>query len=161
MKNYIWKNYHRIAAFLFLFFLNLYHPVSNIYAADKGLGCDSKNSFGLIAKFLCDLSPGDTNKNTQAVGDKVNQIISSLIGFLTMIAGLWFLIQIIVAGYQWIAASGDGKQVQAAREKITNSLIGLIIVVIAWIIVGLIGELLGLNILNPGDAIKSLIIKNP
>lgn len=161
MKNYIWKNYNRITTIFFLFFLNLFHPISKIYAADKGLGCDTNNSFGLVAKFLCGLNPTDPDGNADKVGIKFNEIVSALIGILTLFAGLWFLIQVITAGYQWIAAGGDGKQVQAAREKITNSIIGLIIVVIAWVIVGLVGELLGLNILDPGAALKSLIIKNP
>lgn len=163
MKNYFGKNYNKITSLLFLFFLNLYSPINNIYAAtpapDKGLGCDSKDSFGLVAKFLCGLNPTDPDGNADKVGIKFNEIVSALIGVLTLFAGLWFLIKVITAGYQWIAAGGDGKQVQAAREQITNSMIGLMIVVIAWVIVGLMGELLGLNILDPGAALKSLMIK--
>lgn len=155
MKNYIRKYYHHSFTFLFLFFLYLYHPASKIYAADKGLGCDTKNSFGLVAKFLCTLSPGGTD-NSKLVGNKFNAIVSSIIGLLTIIAGLWFLIQIIVAGYGWIGSGGDGKKVTEARDKITNSLIGLLMVVIAWVIVAIVGQLIGLNILNPGEVLQTL-----
>jgi len=144
-----------LANFYFFFSASLFFPLTKIYAADKGLGCDDKDSFGLVAKFLCTLTQGNAD-NTKQVGTKLNAIISSIIGVLTVIAGLWFLIQIIVAGYGWIGSGGDGKKVTEARDKITNSLIGLLMVVIAWIIVAIVGQLIGLNILNPGETLSTL-----
>lgn len=158
MKNYINNLYHRLGFIFFLLLLIFFRPLGIIFAADKGLGCDTNNSFGLIAEFLCKLNPDDKKANSVTVGNKFNSIVSALIGLLTIFAGLWFLIQIIVAGYSWIGSGGDGKKVTEARDKITNSLIGLIIIVIAWVLVGLVGELLGLNILDPGAALNSLLI---
>lgn len=128
---------------------------SRVYAA--GLGCSGDNSFGPIAQFLCGLNPSDKAGNAKQVGDKLNAVISSLIGFLTIVAGLWFLFQFIIAGYQWINSQGDKNNTQAAQDKITNSLIGLIIIVIAWVIIGTIGKILGLDLLNPGAAMNALI----
>jgi hypothetical protein len=125
----------------------------------KGLGCGG--GFGPIAEFLCGMTKGPTaaSANSEKVGGAVNTVISSLIGFLTILSGLWFLFQFIIAGYQWISSGGDKHNVQAAREKITNAILGLVIVISAWIIVGLLGKLMGLDILNPGSVLINLIVK--
>jgi len=120
----------------------------------QGIGCGG--GFGPLADFLCDLSgkpPGTTN-TTVEVGGKFNKAMSGIIGFMTIIAGLWFIIQFITAGIQWLGAGGDKNSLEQARNKIVNSIIGLIIIVSAWVIVGIIGGMLGLNILNPGAALN-------
>lgn len=135
----------------------LYSPV---YAANgSGIGCGE--GFGPLAKFVCDLSGGAGNAatDTTEVGNKFNDVISAIIGFLTVVAGLWFLLQFIIAGFQWISAGGDKGQVETAQKKITNAVIGIFLVVAAYVIVGLIGKLLGLDILNPGKMLESISIK--
>ena len=121
--------------------------------AQNQLGCDSNgkgNGFGIIADFLCQ------NHSNEDVGTTLNKVISGVIGFMTMIAALWFIFQFITAGFQWIAAGGDKNETTAARDKITNSLIGLVVIVIAWAVVGVIGTMLGLSILNPGSVLLNL-----
>lgn len=132
-------------------------PQALAAGSDKGLGCGE--GFGPLASFLCTLSPGTNNTTAKAVGDKVNNVLSTVIGFLTIVGGIWFLFQIITAGYQWIASGGDKNNTQAAQDKVTNSVIGLVVIVLAWVIVGIIGKVMGLDLLNPGAAIQSLIIQ--
>ncbi|MBI4991034.1 hypothetical protein HZB96_02975 [Candidatus Gottesmanbacteria bacterium] len=116
--------------------------------SDQGLGCGG--GFGAIAEILCQKSDKAT------VGITLNKVVSIIIGFLTIVAALWFLFQFIIAGFQWIAAGGDKNNTAAARDKITNSLIGLMVIVIAWAVVGIVGKLLGLDILNPGAVLQTL-----
>jgi hypothetical protein len=75
-------------------------------------------------------------------------VISNIIGLLTLLAGLYFFFQLIIAGYNYISAGGDKGQVQAAQKKITNNFTGLIIVVAAYLITGIIGRFLGIQFLN-------------
>ena len=118
----------------------------------QGLGCGG--GFGPLAEFLCKES-----LTGPEVGNRLNTVISGLIGFLTTIAGLWLIFQLIVAGYQWINAGGDKNNIEAAQKKIYHSLIGLIVVVLAWVIIGIIGTLLGLDdILNPGKVLQDLLL---
>lgn len=116
--------------------------------SDQGLGCGE--GFGPIAELLC-----KTNDKV-TVGNALNKVLSGIIGFLTIIAGLWFIFQFITAGYQWISSGGDKNEVSQARDKITWSLIGLIIIVAGWAIIGVIGKMLGLSILNPGEILQTL-----
>ena len=85
-------------------------------------------------------------------------VISNIIGFITIIAGIWFMFQFITAGISWISAGGNKESVAGARDRMRNALIGMVIVVAAWAIVGLMGDLLGLDILiqKPGKLIEQL-----
>lgn len=123
---------------------------SPVLAADEGIGCGE--GFGLIAEFLCT----EEGSKEEAVAQKLNDVVSSMIGFLTIIAALWFGFQIIMAGFAWISAGGDKTKTEEAQKKITNSLIGIIVVVSAWILLGIIGKIMGLEILNPGEALLNL-----
>jgi len=119
----------------------------------QGVGCGG--GLGPIAAAFCGIRAGDITK----VGTKLNSTISAIIGFLTIIAALWFLIQFIIAGYGWINAGGDKNNATLAWTKITNSIVGLLVVVAAWVIAGVLGELMGIKILNPGAALQNLMIK--
>lgn len=83
-------------------------------------------------------------------------IISNILGFMTIVAALYFLLTLVTAGINWLGAGGDTGKVQKARDSITNGLIGLVLVVAAYAIAGLIGSVVGIDILSPGAAILKL-----
>ncbi len=83
-------------------------------------------------------------------------LVSTIIGFLTVVAGLAFIIYLIIAGFSWITAGGDPEKIKRAQQNITNALIGIIIVVIAYAVTAIVGSLLGFPILRPADVIDKL-----
>lgn len=80
----------------------------------------------------------------------ITKAVSSIIGFLTICAGLWFMFQLIIGGIQWLSAGGDKNNLSAARDRLTNAFIGLVIVVAGVSIIALLGQFFGFDILNPG-----------
>lgn len=74
-------------------------------------------------------------------GGLVN-LLGNLLKFLVVIAGVYVLLQLIFAGYQFISAGGDSKAVEAAWGKIWQSLIGLLIVAGAFVLAALFGFLI-------------------
>lgn len=83
--------------------------------------------------------------------------LSKIIGVLTVAAILWFVLQIILASYGWMSAGGDAKAIENARSKLTNAIVGLIVVFFALVLASVIGFLLGIpNILDVGGFIKTL-----
>lgn len=68
--------------------------------------------------------------------------ISNIIKFLTIVAGLWALINFVMAGLQYISSQGDPKAVEQAWGKIWMSLIGLIIIATAYGLIALLSYLL-------------------
>jgi hypothetical protein len=62
-------------------------------------------------------------------------IISNLVKLAIIIAGLYALINFILAGYGFLSAGGDTKQVQKSTERIWRSVLGLVIVAGSFVLV--------------------------
>lgn len=75
----------------------------------------------------------------------VEEIISRIIGILTIVGVIFFVIQIIFAGYAMMSAQGDPKKIEAARKRLTDGILGLTIVVIALGVGAFIATLLGIS----------------
>jgi hypothetical protein len=146
----LWLKRRVFSVFFVICFL--LYTVSPVLAApkDQAVGCGG--GLGPIADALCNITSGDS----EIVGAQTNKVLSGIIGFLTVCAGLWFGIQMILGGYDWINSGGDKGKLETARNKIVYAIIGMVIVVAAYIIIGLIATLLGINILNPGEIISTL-----
>ncbi|MBU2592748.1 MAG: hypothetical protein ABH867_00110 [Patescibacteria group bacterium] len=86
----------------------------------------------------------------------LNTIVSNLLGFLTICGGIWFIIQLILAGYNFISSQGDAQKIKDAQRQITNAFIGIAVVVSAIFLLSLIGELLGVEFLNIVEQINNL-----
>jgi len=78
----------------------------------------------------------------------VSRAVTGAIGILLVVAALLFFFMLLIGGIQWIVSGGDKTGSENARKKITNALIGLLIVFAAWAIVNLIQALFGINILQ-------------
>lgn len=105
---------------------------------------------------------GQKTANSGATAlSQVASTISAIIGFMTVAAGIWFMFEILFAGYEWISAGGDAKKLETARARITHGFMGLLIVVGAWALLAITGQFLGIDILvtNPGNIIQNLRIK--
>lgn len=82
--------------------------------------------------------------------------LSRLIGILTVIAGIWFIFNFIAGALSFLSAGGSEEGIKKATARITQSLIGLVVVVAAYAIISLLGALLGFEILNPQDIINKI-----
>ena len=65
-------------------------------------------------------------------------------------ASIFFLVQLAIGGLSWMASGGDEKALKSARGRITNAVIGLVIVVAAAGISIIITSVLGINIFKEG-----------
>ncbi len=59
-------------------------------------------------------------------------IIARNITFILSLVGVIFIILIIYAGINWMSASGNEEKVTKAKKIITDSIIGLVVVIIAY-----------------------------
>jgi len=82
-------------------------------------------------------------------GDGLFMLLSNIFKLAGVVAGIFFVVQMILAGYAYLSSSGDQKKTEAAFATIWQSLIGLLIVSAAFIIASFIGKILGIDILNP------------
>lgn len=70
-------------------------------------------------------------------------IINKLLPYIFTISGLLVFLYLVYGGYHMIIAAGDPKGLQEARGKITNAIIGFVIIFISYWLVKFIGEILG------------------
>lgn len=77
-----------------------------------------------------------------------SKIISMSIGVLTLVAFIWFLFVLITGAIGVMNAGGDQKALESSRKRITNGLIGLVVVIASLFIVDLIGMIIGVDYLN-------------
>lgn len=78
--------------------------------------------------------------------------IQRIIWILIIGAGLYALINLILAGYAFMSAGDDPKKIQGAWAKIWQTLLGLALAAGAFVIAAIIGQLLfgeALSILKP------------
>lgn len=97
-----------------------------------------------FGNFAPDL--GGANSATQ-----IENLVSTAVGFLTVVAGLAFLIYFIIGALNWVTAGGDSKKVDDAKHYMTNGAIGMIVIVAAYAITWIVGTVLGIDILNPAN----------
>jgi hypothetical protein len=107
-----------------------------------------------FGKFAPDA--GGANSATQ-----IEILVSTAIGFLTITAGLAFLIYFIIGALNWVTAGGDSKKVDDAKHYMTNGAIGMIVIVAAYAITWIVGEVLGIKILEPADTINTITTPIP
>ena len=100
--------------------------------------------------------PGKITSTASGVTD-LEKVVSQVIGVMTIVGVLYFTFQIIIAGYGFIAAAGDQKAIETARHALTNSVLGLTILIVAVGLGSLIATLIGIpNIMNI-DALFTLM----
>ncbi len=109
----------------------------------------SSNSFGLFAASqtyepvpadVCKSAP-DNPACTASSTDPItgsNGIITTIANLLAWTAGGLAIIIIIFAGFRFVKSSGDPSKVSQARETILYAAVGLIVIVLARLIVGLV-----------------------
>jgi hypothetical protein len=102
-------------------------------------------------------APDFTKTGVDVVGGPITQFISNFLGFITGLAGIMFLIYLIFAGLSWVSSGGDKGKVEAARNQMTQAALGLVVVIAAYAIAGVVGKVLGLDILNPVNVIRSIV----
>jgi hypothetical protein len=103
----------------------------------------------LLAQTPYHLSgPGIATDKASSVG-QLEKIISSVIGIMTIFGAIYFTIQIILSGFSMISSQGDPKELETGKKRLTNNILGLAIIVLAYGLTALITKLLGIdNVFN-------------
>lgn len=86
----------------------------------------------------------------------LNRVLTATIGVMTIVAIIWFTFTLITGAIGIMSSGGDKGALENNKKKITNALIGLLIVITSVFIVDLIGFLIGIDILKIGDWVPIL-----
>ena len=78
----------------------------------------------------------------------LGKLVANFILVTYLAAAIFFLVQMVIGGISWINAGGDPKALESARARITNAVIGLLIVVAAFGFTLIVTTILGINIFS-------------
>jgi len=90
------------------------------------------------------------------LSNKLSQVLSNVIGFITLVAAIAFIFYFMIGTINWITSAGDATKAQKARTIIMNALIGLVIAVIAYPLASILGRLFGVSFTSPRQLLNSL-----
>lgn len=105
-----------------------------------------KNS---LAQIVNPVLPGSLGSGGSGAGPPaIGSIISGFIGIFIIFAFVVALLNFLLGGYHWITSGGDKAKLQESRDRITNALVGLIVVGAAWAVTMIVGEFIGIKFPN-------------
>lgn len=76
-------------------------------------------------------------------GTDLGVIVNNAIIIIFSVAALLVLVMLVIGAIQWILSGGDKDAVGNARKRITNALIGLAILALAFLIATTVGRIVG------------------
>ena len=78
-------------------------------------------------------------------GLSLGAIVSGLLPFIFVGAGLLLLLFLVIGGFGLLTSRGDPKAVEAAKGRITFALAGFIVIFVSYWIMQIIGRVLGIQ----------------
>ncbi len=103
----------------------------------------------LAKQVLADINLSDVYPPAKALGGDptLSSLINPIIANVLIISGIVAFGAILFSGFTYITASGDKNKTAQASQSLTYGIIGLVVVVAAFIITKLMGAILGFNFL--------------
>lgn len=101
-----------------------------------------------LAQEKIELGVGNNSNFVGLQNLSISGIISGAISLVMLVVAIVFFFVLIMGGLRWVMSEGDQKNVEAARNQITNALIGLAIVFAAFAIMKLIETIFGISLLG-------------
>lgn len=110
--------------------------------------------FGSIADPWATINPGAYPDSPSALVT----LLSNILKTASALAGVYVLINFIMAGYDFFGANGNPEKISGAWAKIWQSVLGLVVILGAFILAGVVGyiiygdptEIISPSIYGPG-----------
>lgn len=103
-------------------------------------------------------SLGLDTKSPEESGSVFTSFLSGAIGLMTVIALIWFIFNFMIGAIGIMTAGGDKAKVESSRAKITQGIIGIVLVIGAIFFIQLFASLIGVGdiILSPTTIIEKI-----
>jgi hypothetical protein len=115
----------------------------------------------LLAQFGDGFTPPVDNAYTSGAAENpLNNLvvfISNTIGFITILGGLFFIVYFVLGTFAWITSGGDSGKIEKAREKMLQGVLGIVILVISYSLIGIIGTIVGVDLINLEATIRKVL----
>lgn len=116
----------------FVFFLAALFVPGLVFADDNPIGTIDKPE--VVKNF-------DSAGNIGADQIGILFFASRMITFITIIAGIWAFANVLLAGYTYITSSGNSQTHIQVRDRLTMSVLGLVLIVSVYAVAGILGTI--------------------
>ena len=93
---------------------------------------------------------------TEGIGNKIATVISQVIGLLSIVAIIWFVLQLVLAGITIISAGGNKEKIAETQKRITYSTLGLLVALLATFLIAILSYIFNIDFLNLGSILEKL-----
>ena len=73
-------------------------------------------------------------------------MVAKILNIIISLAGVVLLLMLIMGGFGYITSGGDKEKAAKAKNTLTYAILGLVVILGAWLIIRLIEEFTGLNL---------------
>lgn len=84
-------------------------------------------------------------KSGGSVEKLVENIVVNAVSILFAVGGIGVVVYFVWGAVDWIFSGGDKEKVTNARKKMTHAIIGLVLLSLSFVIINIIGEIVGFN----------------
>lgn len=120
----------------FLFFLFLFLTDT---AYGQGLGLNARKQ------------PGGLKIDGNDPTDLTQRLLRNTITLFFTVGAIGFIIMILWGAVDWILSGGEKEKIATARKRITTAIIGLTLLSLTFVIMVVVGQILGISALQTGD----------
>jgi hypothetical protein len=87
----------------------------------------------------------------------ISNVLSNVIQIIYVVAAIVFVFMVVISAFQWIISGGDKEKISQARSRLTNAIIGIFLLAVAFVIIRVVGQITGFEFFsgqnNPLDSI--------
>lgn len=87
-----------------------------------------------LSEAQTDLTTVGTAIGTDATTNTLPELIGNIIAVLLSVLGIIFVVLVVYAGFLYLTAAGDDTKVKKAKTLLSQSIIGLVIIIAAYAI---------------------------
>lgn len=103
---------------------------------DQGAATDISKVFGQI-------QPPQAIQNFGFGAKGISKFLTNLVALIYTLAAIVLIFMILWGAFDWMSSGGDKEKVTAARERITQAFIGIILFAVAFAVIEVIGKFTG------------------
>jgi hypothetical protein len=98
-------------------------------------------------KFVNPLLKGSALENLDGQGF-ISQFVPKAVGLVFVFGGVVFFFMLVWGAISWILSGGDKAHLESAKGKITNAIVGIVLLVGSFAIIKLLQAFFGVHILS-------------
>lgn len=84
-------------------------------------------------------------------GNALGNLVNNTITIFFSVGALGFVVMFLWGAVNWILSGGDKEKIAGARKRITTAIVGLVLLSLTFVIMIVIGQILGIKALHQFD----------